>query len=84
MNISFAELLRVERARKKKSLKKLAEEIGYSISYLSLIENGKRVCREPAVFAGVCKSLELNVSQIIDAVGNDLEKEILSELEKIK
>lgn len=83
MNKSFAELLRVERARKKKSLKTVAEEIGYSTSYLSLIEQDKRVLREPVIFARLCKALDIEIDQVIEAVGADLRKEINEELRKL-
>lgn len=81
---SFAELLRVERARKKKSLKKVSEETGNSISYFSLIETGKKTCRDPAVFAAICKSLDIEIDQVIEAVGQELRAEIEKELNKIK
>jgi transcriptional regulator with XRE-family HTH domain len=60
--------LRVGRARKRLTLRKTAETVGVSASYLSDIENGRKIPSEEVVRA-VAKALDLDADDLMAAAG---------------
>lgn len=70
---TIGDRLRVGRARKRMTLRQTAVEVGVSASYLSDIENGRKVPSEEVVL-GLAKALNLDVDDLLAASGRIGEK----------
>ena len=66
--LTLGDLIRIGRAREKMTLRKLAEEIGKTPSYLSDIENDRRVPKEE-VLRAIAEKLELDFDELMAAAG---------------
>jgi transcriptional regulator with XRE-family HTH domain len=67
-NETLGDKIRIGRARKRITLRKLGEETGNTASYLSDIENDRRVPSE-GVLRGIAEALDLDFDELMAAAG---------------
>lgn len=72
MNIQIN--LDVEMAKKKLSLTELSEQVGVSMTNLSLLKNGKVKAIRFSTLAAICQVLECQPGDIIEYVGDKHEQ----------
>lgn len=78
-----ANLIHVERARKRMTLKELSKLTGISDTYLNFLENGKRRSINMKIYASICSALEIPRIHMIEAITQDLKSEIIDAWEEL-
>lgn len=73
--VSFGEQLREIRLRKDLSLKDLAERIGYSQPYISMLENGKKGIPKPETLQKIADGLDVDPVRIMFIAGYPISNE---------
>jgi len=73
--MKFGIKLQTERKRKKITAQKLAEECGVSRSYITLIENGKRMPGQKVILK-LAKSLKIKNHQIVNWYLEDIREKL--------
>jgi transcriptional regulator with XRE-family HTH domain len=75
MNKSFGENLRLERKKQNLTVQVVAEKCGTSRSYITLIENGKRLPRKK-ILLKIAVALHLKTSTVLNWYLEDISQKI--------